>query len=201
MKIKSLIIGVLLLGGVVAEAQNEGLLCDLFLRDDVTEDMTLNALAQGADPDYVCDFMGNRPIHIALNLDVTPLLVPDDKANAIGRFVERSGVDLLVENRRGESAVSLMEIRYEDFKVWRRKMIHEAARITCTDGIRASINYFNTQEPKRGNELALYTFIRKEAGVEGESVNARVVNEMDNMMDTIEALPQYQPGPRCRITP
>jgi hypothetical protein len=183
------------------EAQNlaQNNLCSLaWWRTATHETAAVDAVHQGADPNQDCDAFGNKPIHIALDLQVNPLLVPDHVANVIGRFIERTNVDLLAPNHRGETAVSLMEIRYQAVLAWWEQMIHEASRIACESGANASREYFRNNEPQKRKELALYTFTRKQAGVEGETVRQRVDNAMGATMRRVSSLPEYQ-VPRCLV--
>lgn len=163
----------------------ENLLCDVTFWRNPSEDAVRNALARGADPNQVCDDLGNRPIHIALNLQVMPLLLSRPHWRAIGAMIEegKGNVDLLAGNHRGDTAVRLVEVRYTALRAEWERMLHGVYSI---ENKQRRDETFDRGAYNIENERMLYKFTRSWARVESyDAVNARVDRELIEAMDRV----------------
>lgn len=167
--------------GALNAGQN--LLCDVSFWRNPSEGAVLNALNSGANPNDVCDDLGNRPVHIALNLQVMPLLLPRNHSSAIMALIEESDVNLRNPNTRGDTAVSLVQLRYDATLTWWEDVLHRAF---ATRDNRLKDEVMEREESKKGNEIALYRFTRAHASVElYNDVRARTNRAIMEAIDRI----------------
>jgi hypothetical protein len=158
------------------EAQNlaQNNLCSLTWWPTASRVSVVNAIHQGADPNQDCDGFGNRPIHIAMDLNVTPYPVSSQIVAAIvNGLIGDGGV---VPDAR---AVRIAENRYT-----RTKIAYEEAhwavdekRISGAEFARLII---------WEDEARLYSFIRDYAGVESfDNSYTRVDDDMFAITDRV----------------
>ena len=98
-------------GGEVAAAYDQ--LCDLNWWERSASGPAVQALLRvpGVDPNYVCNYSNDRPIHLPLKLRSFTLL-PEGVARGIDALVD-GGADLNARNNSGDSAVRLAGMRYD----------------------------------------------------------------------------------------
>lgn len=165
--------------GTAAQNLAQNNLCDLGWWPSATRASVVNAINQGADPNQDCDEFGNKPIHIALDLNVLPYPLSNQNFFAFAGLIEDG--DVIPDAR----AVRLIEDRYT-----RTKIIVEEAVRADREG-RMSQAEFN-QRTAWEDEVTLYTAIRAYAGVESyENARARTTAEMNAIVDRVynEPLP------------
>ena len=101
-------------GSAAADAHSQ--LCDLEWWRSSASGPAVEALLRtpGVDPNTVCNFSNDRPIHLPLKLTSFTIL-PEGVGRGIDALVDRRA-DLQVRNSSGRSAVDLAEIRYDRVK-------------------------------------------------------------------------------------
>lgn len=164
-------------------AQNN--LCSLTWWPSATRADVGNAINQGADLNQDCDGFGNRPIHIALNLNIFPYPLSDQSYFAIvGGLLEDGGV---IPDAR---AVELAEARYTATKINYEELLRQ-----LYEGNISGVEFDRDAIP--GSETALYAFVRAYAEVESyENATARINAELVAIGDRVfEEYSQRLPNP------
>ena len=160
-------------GGAVADAHNK--LCDLNWWRSSASGSTVQSLLSipGVNPDYICNFNNDRPIHLPLKLSSFAILTSEIHRGI--RALADAGADLYARNNTGDSAVSLAGIRYD--RVMDRMI---RAEITWCKGEMSS-HQFGDEITRNGPDLGAYMYITSiSTGQPHDQVRARAVMDVFN---------------------
>ena len=141
----------------VGVAQNS--LCSLeWWRNPIRPNAETAVKTPGIDLDASCDGQGNRPLHIALSLE---LFITEPQYNAITWLVYAGARN--VPNRRGETPLTLAETRYQRTLIrWDNELVPQICR-----GLRG-------MGQQIGSELDTYYYLRPRfSGESREEIRAR----------------------------
>ena len=148
-------------------------LCDLnWWRSSASGSAVKELLAvPGADPNHICNFNNERPIHLPLKLTSFALLTLDIMYG-IDALVD-GGADLRVRNNAGQSAQSLSEVRYD--RVADRMIQHTVK--WCND--ESTDQQLLDEITRNGSETGSYIYIKHSAtGRTSDDVQSEVMMDL-----------------------